>query len=224
MCKILCHEGHELDSGDLQDLLQIDAEVGDRVAGAGDPAGIGWRLYERLAAAIEAEGAGIDGSVTLNARVRGSVSGRWRQVDMLMDTRWEDGAGRRVIFDAKMRRQPVDINDVESFEGMMRDCSAKHGVIICSSGWTAGAERRAQDAITIKLLTIEEADKWSPHFTPCGEEFAVPDGGLFTCGCGRKWASATAAAGENVDVDDAAYLLLLLEGVPPIQLDRRPLS
>jgi hypothetical protein len=167
MCKILCHEGHELDSGDLQDLLQIDAEVGDRVAGAGDPAGIGWRLYERLAAAIEAEGAGIDGSVTLNARVRGSVSGRWRQVDMLMDTRWEDGAGRRVIFDAKMRRQPVDINDVESFEGMMRDCSAKHGVIICSSGWTAGAERRAQDAITIKLLTIEEADKWSPHFTPC---------------------------------------------------------
>lgn len=115
-----------------------------------------WRLYERLVAAFEAENSGIELSVTPNARIKGLISHKSRQIDVLLDARWGDDLSRRIIVDAKLRKKKLDIKDIESFEGMMRDCGAERGILVCPSGWSEGASRRAQDAITITLLPLED--------------------------------------------------------------------
>ena len=85
-----------------------------------------WRLYERLVAALEAENSGIELSVTPNARIKGCISHKSRQIDVLIDARWGDDLSRRIIVDAKFHGRKLDIKDVESFEGMMKDCEAAH--------------------------------------------------------------------------------------------------
>ncbi len=117
-----------------------------------------WRLYERLIAALEAENSGVELSVTPNAQIRGSISRESRQIDVLIDARWGDDLSRRIIVDAKLYKRKLNIKDVESFEGMMKDCAATYGILVCPKGWSEGAKRRAQDAITIKLLTLEEME------------------------------------------------------------------
>jgi Restriction endonuclease len=128
-----------------------------------------WKLYERITAAIMAENEGIEMSTTPNARIIGSISGTPRQIDVLINARWGDDVSRRMIVDAKRYRGKVDIKDVEAFEAMMRDCRAQRGIIVCPNGWTNGARRRSQDAITIMPLPLEnvEAGTWSAHFDAC---------------------------------------------------------
>ena len=109
-----------------------------------------WRVYERVAACFEMESVGMELSVT--------ISGVKRQIDILVDSRWDVGIARRIIYDAKKRRRKINVKDVESFEGMMKDVRANRGVIICSSGWTKAAERRSAQNIDIRLMTVEEAE------------------------------------------------------------------
>lgn len=138
----------------------------------------GWKIYERIVAVLEAENAWCDMSATLNAPVMGVISGVERQVDLLLDARWSDDLSRRMIVDAKRYNRKINVKDVESFEGMMRDCQAHHGFLVCPRGWSEGALRRAQDAITIKLFTLEDVEKrtdWAV-FEPChGRCFRRPE-------------------------------------------------
>ena len=127
-----------------------------------------WRIYERIVAAAEVETGGIDLSITPNAQIRGDISHKQRQVDVLIDARWGDNLTKRVIVDAKLRKRRIDIRHVESLEAMMKDCRAGRGIIVCANGYTDGALKRAQESITIKLLTAEEADDFSwAAFDPC---------------------------------------------------------
>jgi len=127
-----------------------------------------WRIYERVAACFEIDAAGMDVSVTPNASLSGSISGVKRQIDILIDARWEEGVVRRIIYDAKKRKRKIDVKEVEAFEGMMRDVRASRGVIVCSSGWTQAAENRAAQRIDIVLLTTEDAEEIDHAATdPC---------------------------------------------------------
>src|SRR5690242_17774346 len=129
---------------------------------------LAWRVYERAVAAMEAENVSLDYSVTPNAKLFGVISGSSRQVDVLIDMRWgDDDVLHRTIVDAKSWRGKVDIKDVETFEGMMHDCRAQRGVIVCASGWTDGAQRRAQELITIKLVTADEAEQFEWCYEEC---------------------------------------------------------
>lgn len=118
-----------------------------------------WRVYERVTACFEIETSGMDASVTPNATLVGSLSGAARQIDVLVEARWDEGVERRIIFDAKLRKRKVDVKDVESFEGMMRDVRASRGVLVCSSGYTKAALARAQQFIEIRIVTSEEAQE-----------------------------------------------------------------
>ncbi|MEE4208996.1 MAG: restriction endonuclease [Parvularcula sp.] len=102
----------------------------------------------------------MDATVIPNASLKGEISGVQRQIDILVDARWESGIERRIVYDAKRRKRKIDVKDVESFEGMMRDVRAARGVIVCSSGWTKAAEARADETIDIVLMTIEEAEEF----------------------------------------------------------------
>ncbi|GGC12557.1 hypothetical protein GCM10011494_34220 [Novosphingobium endophyticum] len=118
-----------------------------------------WRIYERVAVCFEIDAIGMDVSVTPNARLLGSISGVKRQIDVLVDARWEEGIERRIIYDAKRRKRKVTVQDIEAFEGLMRDVRASRGVLVCASGWTKAAQARAEEKIEIRLLSVEEAEE-----------------------------------------------------------------
>jgi hypothetical protein len=128
-----------------------------------------WRVYERVAAAFEVEAGSLDYSVTPNARIVGAITRVERQVDVLIDLRWgDDEISGRTIVDAKNYAVKLDVKDVESFEGTMKDCRASRGVLVCPNGYSPAALRRAQDAITIKLLTLDEVDEFDwAHYERC---------------------------------------------------------
>lgn len=63
----------------------------------------------------------------------------------------------------------------------MRDCRARHGILVCPNGYTAAALRRAQDAITIRLVPLEDLEHFDPRqrdpcLGSCTEAEARKDG------------------------------------------------
>lgn len=120
-----------------------------------------WREFERLVATLISEEHKDDITVIPNAKIYGFISGRKRQIDILADFRFDTNLNRRIIFDAKFRKRPIDIKEIESFEGLMKDVEAKRGFIICSNGYTKSALKRAQQHIGIKLIHSEEIENFS---------------------------------------------------------------
>ncbi|HLJ90307.1 MAG TPA: restriction endonuclease [Candidatus Angelobacter sp.] len=118
-----------------------------------------WRMYERFVASLYSSAASDTVTVIPNAELLGAISGVPRQIDLLIDTRLEDDVSRRVIVDAKCWKRKVDVTDVEVFEAMMRDCRAHRGIIVCASGFTEGAKRRAQTHIGLGLVPLEDLEK-----------------------------------------------------------------
>jgi hypothetical protein len=95
-----------------------------------------------------------DTTVIPNAKLTGKITNVARQIDVLIDSRHVRGATRRTIVDAKCHKRPVDVKQVEAFEGLMKDVSADHGILVCPNGYSKAARRRAQTAITIRLVPL----------------------------------------------------------------------
>ncbi|MFA0449315.1 restriction endonuclease [Vibrio breoganii] len=91
-----------------------------------------WKKYERLVAELCSEDYQSP-SVTVmpNAKIKGCLSQTTRQVDVLIDSRFGDDRSRRIIVDVKKYNHPLIVKDVESFHGMMIDCSTKVGILVC---------------------------------------------------------------------------------------------
>lgn len=128
-----------------------------------------WLIYERCVAAFVSDQHGsIDTVVQPNVILQVAISGSASQIDVLVDHRWKTGAASRIIVDAKNRSRPLDLGDVEQFEGMMRDCRAVRGIIVCTAGWSESAARRAHQAIAITLLDYETArDEYEWVYEAC---------------------------------------------------------
>lgn len=120
-----------------------------------------WREFERLVARLYASEYDDSFTVIPNARIKGYISHRKRQLDVLIDYRYDIDLSKRIIIDAKDRNRPVDIKEVETFEGLMKDVGAQRGVLFCSNGYTKSALRRAQEHISIRLVTPEELNEFS---------------------------------------------------------------
>lgn len=117
--------------------------------------------------------------VTPNAKITGKISGRVRQLDVLIDSRHDTDNSRRIIIDAKKQRRKIDIVQVEAFKGLMDDVGATHGFLICPHGHTKAAERRAQKAITICLVPIERLQDFDPASWPKCENNCCKQGRVF---------------------------------------------
>jgi hypothetical protein len=132
-----------------------------------------WRSFERLVALLTNDAYEGDHSFTVipNAKVKGIISQRKRQIDVLVEHRYRADLTKRIIFDAKNRTRPVDIKEVESFEGFMKDTGAKRGFLVCINGYTKAALKRAQMHIGIKLVTEAEIEDFSlTAFEDCRNE------------------------------------------------------
>lgn len=125
-----------------------------------------WKLYERLVARLMAEQLSTEFCVTPNALLLGAITGIKRQIDVLIELRHDTDNSRRMIVDAKRRKRKIDVKDVESFRGMMEDVGATHGYLICPSGHTAAAEKRAQTDVSIRLLPLDRLEDFDPRGWP----------------------------------------------------------
>ncbi len=85
-----------------------------------------------------------------NAKVENNVklkgrSGTNRQIDTLINGK-VGIFDVRILIDPKNYKTPVDIKDVDSIAGMVLDVGANLGVIVCPTGFTDGAKKRAENA------------------------------------------------------------------------------
>jgi hypothetical protein len=138
-----------------------------------------WERYERLVARLMAEQLPTEYCVTPNARVLGRITQRKRQLDVLIDPRHDSDSSRRLIVDAKRRNRKIDVTDVEAFRGLMEDVGATHGYLVCPHGHTKAAERRAQAAVTIRLLPLDRLDEFDPSTWPQCQNSPCKNGRVF---------------------------------------------
>ncbi len=125
-----------------------------------------WEVYERLVARMFADQLQTDLCVTPNAHVKGEITGIQRQIDVLIDDRHDTDNSRRIIVDAKKRVRPLDVIDVESFRGLMEDVCATHGYLVSSSGYTKAAEKRAQEAVSLRIVPLDRLENFAPSTWP----------------------------------------------------------
>jgi len=113
-----------------------------------------WRLYEKIVGDMHEEYP--DCAVTQNHKVIGK-SGIPRQVDVWV-TGSVAGYEIKVAIECKFHKSKVDINLIDSFIGMLQDIGANKGVFITTTGFTAGAEARANAAdISLKIMSFDVA-------------------------------------------------------------------
>jgi len=84
----------------------------------------------------------------------------------LIDLRHDTDNSRRIIIDAKARSRRIDVTHVEAFRGLMEDVGATHGYLVCPRGHTSAAQRRAQDAVSIRLLPLDRLEDFDPSTWP----------------------------------------------------------
>jgi len=119
-----------------------------------------WKAYERVVAKFMSEEYDPDEwTVIPNAHLTGYISKRKRQIDVLIDYRFDHKLERRIIVDAKERKRAIDIKEVESFEGMMRDIGAHVGILVSTNGYTKAAQNRAQQTIGLTIIQEDEIEK-----------------------------------------------------------------
>ncbi len=138
-----------------------------------------WEIYERMIARLIAVQVESDLCVTPNARVVGRISGRSRQIDVLIDSRHDTDNSRRIIVDAKKRTRKIDITDVEAFRGLMEDVGATHGYLVSPAGHTEAAEKRAQTAVSIRIVPLDRIEDFDPATWPRCKSPACKNGRIF---------------------------------------------
>lgn len=117
--------------------------------------------------------------VTPNARLTGRISRRSRQIDVLIDLRHDTDNTQRIIVDAKRRTRKIGVTEVEAFKGLMEDVGATHGCLVCPSGYTKSAERRAQSAVSIRLVPLNRLMNFDPSTWPRCESETCQNGHVF---------------------------------------------
>jgi tetratricopeptide (TPR) repeat protein len=141
-----------------------------------------WQQYERE---IEEQfrQAYPSARITFNAKLVGKFSRVERQIDLLIEELASDFAFR-IVIDAKHRGRKIDVGDVETFLGLMRDVEAHTGMLIALEGYTPAAVNRAHyddlDVI-LDVLNLDELKEFQgptaiPYAGECGAWIVAPFG------------------------------------------------
>jgi hypothetical protein len=118
-----------------------------------------WKSLEILVAKIQQELAPA-ADVSHNVRIKGQITGQLRQVDVLV--RQKIGQYQMIIaIDCKDYKTAIDVKGVEEFRGLITDIGANKGALVCPSGFTRTAKKRAK-GFGIDLYSPVDTDphKW----------------------------------------------------------------
>jgi len=114
---------------------------------------LAWREFEKLAAQIYSE-LTPDAKVTLDDKIVGQ-SRIERQIDVSIRAKVASHE-ILIVVDAKDYGEPADIGIVDEFAGKVSDVRANKGILICSAGFTRGAQARARH-LGIDLCNLHDA-------------------------------------------------------------------
>lgn len=100
-----------------------------------------------------------------DVKMPGRHTGSNRQIDVLV----REKIGQydiNIIIDCKDYKHPVDVKGVEEFAGLLDDVGAQKGVLVCPTGFTANAKKRAE-GLQIDLYSPVDTDphKWQANPT-----------------------------------------------------------
>jgi hypothetical protein len=118
-----------------------------------------WEQLEHLVVSIQQQ-LSPDATVSHNVKLDGVDSETKRQIDVLV----EQNIGQyqmRIVIDCKDYSKPVDVKGIEEFHGLVQDVRAQKGALVCPSGYTKSAKRRAKK-FQIDLYSPVDTDphKW----------------------------------------------------------------
>ncbi|WP_022834906.1 restriction endonuclease [Salisaeta longa] len=123
-----------------------------------------WREYENeIYGHLVQEYSGFShAEVKRDVRIEGAISGRKRQVDILLI---EDIEGEKIqtAYDAKFHSRPIDLKHVESFLGMLKDIQVNRGVLVSKEGYTSSAYKRVfhdERDLDLDIWSLDEFKSW----------------------------------------------------------------
>jgi len=102
-----------------------------------------WKAFERAVCELQRSFSPEEATVTLNDHIPGRDSHTERQVDISIRTRVAN-YDILIAIDCKDHANPIDVNDVDAFGGLLRDIRANKGVLVSSSGFTKAALETAR--------------------------------------------------------------------------------
>ncbi|MFO7556017.1 MAG: restriction endonuclease [Desulfobacterales bacterium] len=123
-----------------------------------------WKRFENLSAQIQ-RSLSPSAVVTQNERVRGKITGVKRELDIVV--RVSSGQFELlIVIDCKDYNKKVDVQDVESFMGKLKDVEANKGALVAAKGYTDAAKKMAKDAgISVYDLVDAESEDWPSYVT-----------------------------------------------------------
>jgi len=123
-----------------------------------------WKALEKLVAQIQKQ-LSPDATVQHNVMLDGVESETKRQIDVLV----EQNIGQytmQIVIDCKDYSKPIDVKGVEEFHGLVQDVKAHKGALVCPSGFSKAALKRAKK-LQIDLYRPVSTDKhkWQVNVT-----------------------------------------------------------
>lgn len=117
-----------------------------------------WKRFEILAKEIQEKLFPL-AEVKHNERIKGKLSGVLRQVDISMRTH-VDNKELFTAIECKDYNRPVDVKDVETFLGLVKDVGAHKGAMVSYFGFTSAAKRVAEKSglDLFRLIDVESID------------------------------------------------------------------
>jgi len=121
-----------------------------------------WKKFEKLVYEIQKELTG-DAAVKLNDSIPGVDSKTDRQIDISIRKSVGPYA-ILIVVDCKDHSVPLDVKEIESFAGMVKDVRANRGALITSTGFTEAALNLARNhgIDTFRLIDTESVD-WKSY-------------------------------------------------------------
>lgn len=138
-----------------------------------------WKIYERMIAQLFANQVSTGYVVTPNARIVGVFTGVARQIDVLIEERHDTNNDSRTVVEAKRRSRPVDVKDVETLLGMMDDVEARFGYLVCPTGNSPAALKRAQETVRICIVPLDRIADFDPLAWPECRSAGCANGRIF---------------------------------------------
>jgi hypothetical protein len=124
-----------------------------------------WKAYEQEI--LEALLRAFPGtSITSNRHLEGRFSKTKRQIDILIEG---DIAGHKfsIVVDAKFYSKKIDVKEVESFLGLLKDVGAHKGLMISQKGYSNAALHRAHHDefdLEVDILNFDEIEYFQTDF------------------------------------------------------------
>src|SRR4051812_4442190 len=119
-----------------------------------------WRRYERDVAAMLIERVGGNATVEFDARLPGVDSGAERQIDILLTGSFAGLVDAQLVVDCKFYGSKLDVNDVGTFIGLVRDVRADMGLLITTVGYSESAQQLARrtGGIHVEVISLDDLE------------------------------------------------------------------